>query len=126
MRTSPLITGTLTTMLLATCAMAQQVSKSLDPPGVTVVEKKWYRKLPPGGLTTNQFTLHEDYEGRVHAEKASINRSALPPPMPSAQDTTPIPALRPVLMRPSRYANYVYQIKVQNNGTKRIKLVDWE
>ena len=121
-----LISGMLATILLFTCTMAQQVSTSLDPPGVTVVEKKWYRNLPPSGRNTNPFTLHEDYERRVNAEKASINRNDLPPPGPTAQDKTPIPALKPKIIGPSRYTNYVYQIKVQNNGAKRIKLVDWE
>ena len=113
-------------MLLLTGAVAQEASKSLDPPNVTVVEKNWYKGLPPSEGNQNPFAPNENYQRQLRAEKAHIKQLDHVVPNQPTEARMPIPLPRPIPGRRSDVDTYVYQIKVQNNGAKRIKLVDWE
>lgn len=116
----------LTTILLLTGAVAQEASNSLDPPNVTVVEKNWYKGLPPSEGNQNPFAPNENYQRQLRAEKAHIKQRDDSVPNQPTEARMPVPLPRPIPVRRSDVDTYAYQIKVQNNGSKRIKLVDWE
>lgn len=126
MKKSNVISGMLATMWLLTGAVAQETSQSLDPPNVKVVEKNWHKELPPGERDQNPFSPSEDYQRQLRAEKAVIKQRDESLPNQPTEARMPIPQPRPIPGRRSNLTTYAYQIKVHNNGAKRLKLVDWE
>lgn len=126
MKKSALISGMLSSMLLLTGTVAQEAAQSSDPPNVTVVEKNWYKDLPPSEGNQNPFAPSEDYQRQLRTEKAAIKHRDESLPNQPTEARMPIPLPRPIPARRSNVDTYAYQIKVQNNGAKRITLVDWE
>ena len=113
-------------MLLLTGTMAQEGSKSLDPPNVTVVEKKWSKGFLPGARDSNPLGPSDDYQRQLRAEKAYLERRHDRLPNQPTEEGIPIPAPRSLPASSKSREIYAYQLKVQNNGAKRINLVDWE
>lgn len=124
MKTSAVIGGMLATMLLLTSTIAQEVSQSLDPPNVTVVEKKWHKEVLSGEKrSSSPLTANDDYQRQARADKAVKPRDEGFARLPAAER---MPTPTPPSAKTSTLTTYVYQIKVQNSGAKRITAVDWE
>ena len=107
-------------MVLLTSTIAQEVSQSSDPPNVTVVEKNWYKEVSSREERNSSPLLpNDDNQRQLRADKGAIkNRDESIVSQPTEQRTPPATK--------SQVTTYVYQLKLQNNGAKRISLVDWE
>jgi hypothetical protein len=120
----------LTVFLLTGVASAQTPSSVPDAPGVTVISKKWRKQLRPNALNDTQVSDHQKqleyerdmkdtlYENTVRA-KAGERPLRLPTP----------PGLSRSEPGAKRYRNpgqYVYEVKIRNTGTKKIRELTWE
>lgn len=116
---------TLVLLLLTTAVVAQE--KSLDPPDIIVLEKSWGKEPLSPGINSDPLGLNEDLIRQTRVEKATIRqREEYSLPNQPTEARLPVPSPRPIAPARSVITNYVYKIKVQNNGPKTIKSVDWE
>jgi hypothetical protein len=112
-------------LLLTTSVIAQENTASLDPPDVIVLEKSWQKQPLSAGNSSNPLSPNEDLINQTRLEKAEIRARDDRLPQPT-EPRMPTPAPRPIPPPPSAVTTYVYKIKVQNNGSKTIKSIDWE
>jgi len=110
-------------LLLLTIAVTAQ-EKSLDPPDVMVLEKSWRKEPLSPGIDSDPLGQNEALIRQTNIEKATIRKREDSLPNQPTEARMPIPPPRPVAR--AAITNYVYKIKVQNNGPKTIKSVDWE
>ena len=115
-------------VLLAGVAAAQTPSSQADAPGVKVIKNRWRKalrsnlKLEQDPLRVAQAVADREralkdalYENKVRAE-AKLEPIRLP-----ASAGVPGPEFRG-----PRTGEYVYEVKISNTGTKKIREIDWE
>ncbi len=114
-------------MLLSPCLVAAQSKPNyVSAPGVAVVESSWKRVVrrlpdPEDPLSTLEA---QDRAERVRSEAIQQNKQRVEAGLPEA----PLP---PRTVNPPRHSTrgpkpeYVYEVKVNNNGAKRIRELVW-
>ena len=113
-------------LLLTTSVIAQETT--LDPPDVIVLEKSWHKEPQAGPASaSNPLGPNEALIRQTQMEKAAIRqREDYSLPNQTTEARMPVPQPRPVAPARSLITTYVYKIKVQNNGSKTIKSLEWE
>ena len=121
----------LTAAPLLACAAAAQTPKATptEPHGVTVVGGRWDREVynpalleDPMDISTDAAQLLRERRevSRINAARERTGRTALPPPtepsIKTAKRTSPGLATN----------IYLYQIRVSNGGTKKIRSIVWD
>lgn len=114
-------------LLLMTSVIAQEKTTSLDPPDVIVIEKSWRKEPLSAGIKSDPLGLNEALITQTRVEKATIRqREEYSLPNQPTEARMPVPGPRPIPPPPAAITNYVYRMKLQNNGPKTIKSVEWE
>lgn len=103
----------------------QNSAQSLDPPGLSIIEKSWHKEINYPERDPNPLGPNEDYEKQVRAQKETIKRREENPKL-STEESIPFVTPPPLATRMTRNALYVYRVKVQNTGTKTIQTIVWE
>ena len=125
MKTNHLTLSLLLALLLATLATAQQTATKSDPSDLTVVDHSWHRDYAGTQADSNPLQPNEDLMQQTRAEKAVIRQRDYDLPS-TVERPMPVPGPRPVPGGRVERDVYVYKLTLKNNGTKRIKFVDWE
>jgi hypothetical protein len=125
MKTTHLTISILLALLLATLVTAQQTATKSDPTDLTVVNHSWHRDYAGTQADSNPLQPNEDLMQQTRAEKAVIRQRDYDPPS-SVERAMPVPGPRPLPNSRIRREVYVYKLTLKNDGTKRIKFVDWE
>ena len=118
--------GIVLLLLLPAGAAAQEAPAAKDEShGVTVVKARWqkrfYNPARDGDPRDASSDLAEVTRARQDAARANPDRAALPLP-PDTE--SPGATLRP---KPGRASIlYLYEVKVRNEGTKKIRSIVWE
>ena len=119
--------------LLVGCALAQSPSKQVVAPGLVVVESSWHKgRARPNPALDDPFRTIEAQDKsirdrekliRENKERAAAGRQQIPLPV-----NAPTVFNTPQPDRPSEGAafEYVYEVKVENTGTKEILQIDWQ
>lgn len=118
--------ATLVLLLLTSSVIAQEKTESLDPPDVIVIEKSWRKEPLSAGIQSDPLGLNEALITQTRIERAAIRRREDSLPNQPTEARMPIPGPRPIPPPPAARTNYVYKMKLQNNGQKTIKSVEWE
>ena len=117
--------ATLVLLLLTASVIAQENTRTLDPPDVTVLEKSWRKEVLHPGRDPNPLAPNENLMRQTRAEKTEIRNRDYDPPQPTER-RMPIVSPGPLTERMELLTTYVFKIKVQNNGPKTIKALYWE
>ena len=124
--------GIVLLLLLPAGAAAQEAPAAKDEShGVSVVKARWQKRFynraldeDPTDASSDPAELtraRQDAARATPARSDQRGRSPLPPPLPP---DTPGATLGP---RPGRGSNvYLYEVKVRNKGTKKIRSIVWE
>lgn len=124
MKTRILTILSTTLLLLTTSVAAQEVSAPSD---LTVLEKSWREiHVDSNPQNTNPLQANEDHMRTTRAQKEFIRARDNAQPNQPTEPSMPAPPLKPIPPQREMTTFYVYKIKVQNSGAKRIKEVDWE
>ncbi len=118
--------ATLILLLLTAAVVAQENNASSNPPDLIVLEKSWSKRPLSPGIRSNPLGPNEALIEQTRIEKAAIRQRDYSLPNQPTEARMPVPASRPIPPAASAFPSYVYKLKVQNNGTKTIKSVDWE
>ncbi len=115
-------------LLVTGSAVAQSSSNTQDAPGVVVVEKRWRMIERNPKLEEDPLAINTQQANLERAQKEAIRENAAR--ASASQPARPIPtqSSMPVVKtgRSSPWVEYVYEIKVSNNGTKTIRKLFWE
>jgi hypothetical protein len=125
MKTTHLTFSILVALLPATLVTAQQTATKTDPTDLTVVDHSWHRDYAGTQADSNPLQPNEDLIRQTRAEKKVIRQRDNDPPS-TVERPMPVPGPRPLPDGRIRRDVYVYKLTLKNNGTKRIKFVDWE
>ena len=127
-----IINSLLLLFLLAGVASAQAVTNPSEsnPPGLTVLEKNWSRRVrnplleqDPMRASTERLDLERALKEnqRENSVRANLGLPPLPPPTRgrSSSPETDVFAGRP-------FVEYIYRAKVVNTGSKAIRKLSWD
>jgi hypothetical protein len=127
MKTRILTTLSMTLLLLTTSVAAQELSEFANPSDLTVLEKSWRKEyVDSRPRNTNPLQPNEDHMRVTREQKEFIKARDNTLPNQSTEPSMPAPAIKPVSSEREMLTFYIYKIKVQNSGAKRIKNIDWE
>ena len=118
--------ATLVLLLLTTSIIAQENNAYSNPTDLVVLEKSWRKEPLSPGIDSDPLGVNESLMRQTRVEKATIRQREDSLPNQPTEARMPVPAPRPIPPAPTATTNYVYKMKVQNNGPKTIKSVDWE
>jgi hypothetical protein len=120
-------------LLSAGFAVAQFPSKQPGAPGLVVVESSWHkgRARPNPALDDPLSTIEaQDESGREREKLIRANKERAT----AGRKQSPLPVNSPTVFntpQPNRRSegaeyDYVYEVKVDNTGTKKILEIDWQ
>lgn len=125
MKTARLTTPLLITLLLTASVMAQEPADTSDPSGLVVLEKSWRKERIDTQRDPNPLRPNEDLMRTTRAQKEFLKARDDAMPNQPTEPSMPAPPSRPATPARGIWDLYVYTIKVQNVGEKRIKQIDW-
>lgn len=113
-------------LLLATLSPVAQESKSLEAPGVTVLQSKWRKETRP--IATDDGVITDQEKQREYEQKLrdTLNDNSVRARAGEPQRSLPVPPRSTQVVFGRDAVRYSYEIKVANNGTKRITKLVWD
>lgn len=127
MKTRILTTLSFTLLLLTTSVAAQEASQSTDPSDLMVLEKSWRKEtVDPNRQNANPLKPNEDLMRVTREQKEFIRARDNATPNQSTEPSMPNAGPKPVSDGRTLWTSYVYKIKVQNSGAKKIESIQWE
>ena len=127
MKTARLITPLAIILLLTASVMAQDVADtSSDPTDLVVLEKSWRKERIDTQRDPNPLKPNEDLMRTTREQKEFLKNRDNALPNQTTEPRMPAPPIRTVTPARDMFEFYVYKIKVQNVGEKRMKQIDWE
>lgn len=118
-------------LLLADGASAQDAINTpsvLDTPGVEVIKNSWRLAVRNPGLEQDPLLINEQQANLEKAQKEAIAENAALARANSPQPPVRVPTQgsAPRVMPTGLWAEYIYEIKLRNTGTKTIRRLVWE
>ena len=112
-------------VLLSISIDAQEAVDTSSPPSVTVLEKRWEKRVPP---ERDYLRRNEEVMDQTRKEKDVIERRDQALPNQPTEEKMPVPQRRPLVQSEQleRSALYIYRIKIRNNSSKTITKLYWE
>ena len=126
MKTARLTAPLLIILLLTAAVMAQQPADTSNPTDLIVLEKNWRKERIDPQRDTNPLRPNEDLMNTTRQQKEFLKNRDNALPNQTTEPRMPAPPTRSVTPARGMFEFYVYKIKVQNRGEKRIKQIDWE
>jgi hypothetical protein len=120
----------LLTFLSAGAAAAQEAA-AREPHGVSVVKMRWEKRLPEqppvydiqtGETDRARLEREQKEAARANAVLRQVGRDPIPPPTEPRYGRRDAPPSELASNKPY----YLYEAKLSNNGTKKIRSVIWE
>ncbi|MDQ3748709.1 MAG: hypothetical protein M3367_06830 [Acidobacteriota bacterium] len=113
--------------LLAAAALAQALPNPSDTSNVIIVQKKWRLEVRNPALDEDPLRAHNEqrqaeYDRREYMRKNDlrIRQGKSPEIAPPPRRNTSERAVSNILAR------YIYELKIKNNGEKKIRAILWE